>query len=89
MPYLLKYEDAAITDLARLNPEIARRITFKLDYYVATPNPLRYAKSLTGALRGSYRFRIGSYRALFDVTGYGVITVLEVFQIDHRKDVYP
>lgn len=43
-------------------------------------------KRLSGILRGSYRYRVGDYRVVYDVDESRKI--VEVSTIKHRKEVY-
>jgi len=84
MKYQLKIESRAKKDLQSLDPVIQRRIIKKLKFFLAQPDPLEYAKKLTDNICGDYRWRIGHYRAAFDVEE-GVIKLLRV---KHRREVY-
>lgn len=79
--------DNAELDLALLDRQVATRIVDKLEWYRSTPNPLRFAEHLVNSPYGEYRFRIGDYRAMFDVKRE-VITVLEILRIKHRREAY-
>jgi mRNA interferase RelE/StbE len=82
MPY--RFAVSAIKDLERIPPEIRSIITQKIDYYSDAENPLIFAKRLKKSEHGSYRFRIGDYRAIFDVRGNTII----ILRIGHRKEIY-
>ncbi|MCK4620862.1 MAG: type II toxin-antitoxin system RelE/ParE family toxin [Desulfuromonadales bacterium] len=47
-------------------------------------DPLRYAKGLTNAVLGTYRFRIGDYRVVFDLEGDEIV----LLRVGHRRDIY-
>ena len=47
-------------------------------------NPRRLSKKLTLKKLGSYRYRVGNYRVIFDIEGKRVI----VHRVGHRKDIY-
>jgi len=47
-------------------------------------DPFKYANKLTDPRLGSYRFRIGDYRVIFDLDGNKII----VLRVGHRKDIY-
>jgi len=47
-------------------------------------NPLQYAESLTDPELGSYRFRIGDYRVIFDIESNDIV----VLRVGHRKEIY-
>jgi len=46
--------------------------------------PLKYASKLTDAALGTYRFRIGDYRVIFDIEDKEIV----VLRVGHRRDVY-
>lgn len=86
--YELQYSKEASKELLRLDGTVARRIVKKIGLYSTSDNPLTYAKQLSGNFSGLYRYRIGDYRVIFEVSEKGLITVLTVLTIKHRKDVY-
>jgi mRNA interferase RelE/StbE len=45
---------------------------------------LKYAEKLVDPRLGTYRFRIGDYRVVFDLEGNEII----VLRVGHRKDIY-
>jgi len=47
-------------------------------------DPLKYAVRLTESKLGTYRFRIGDYRAIFDLEGNEIV----VLRLGHRRDIY-
>ena len=72
----------AIKDLKNLNEITQKQIKEKLKDY--SSNPYQYAKKLTDPIIGEYRFRIGDYRVIFDISGNNII----VLRIGHRKNIY-
>lgn len=88
MKYQILFVENAENDLAILDPKIAGRILEKLEWFIGTPNPLRFAERLTDSPYGEYRFRVGDYRILFDVNARGVITILVILRIKHRREAY-
>ncbi|MCK5833303.1 type II toxin-antitoxin system RelE/ParE family toxin [bacterium] len=58
----------ALSDLERLDSEIKKRIAIKLS-----------RKEL-----GSYRFRIGDYRVIFDTDSDTIV----VLRLGHRREIY-
>lgn len=79
-----EFNSRARKDIKRLSPEIAERIVKKLDYFVSTANPLEHADHLTNFEIGSYRFRIGDYRVIFDVDGDKIV----ILKVGHRREIY-
>lgn len=47
-------------------------------------DPLKYAESLKQSELGTYRFRIGDYRVVFDLEGDEIV----VLRIGHRREIY-
>lgn len=88
MTYSVRLSARAQSDLKHLDIAIRRRIINKLRYYADSDHPLAHAKSLSGVLHGKYRFRIGDYRAIFSVDSRGVVTILFILTIQHRREVY-
>ena len=82
------YLQKASDDLDRLEQQTAQRILQKIRYCSLQNNPLAFAKRLTDPALGQYRFRIGEYRAIFDVDKKGRIQILMILRIKHRKDIY-
>lgn len=86
--YKLIYTGNARQDLKNLELQISQTIIKKINFYMSSPNPLSFAKKLQNSPLGSYRFRIGDYRAIFDLDHQGNINILMILRIKHRKDVY-
>jgi len=74
--------DRARRDLHALDPPIRRRIVSKLRELAH--DPLGRSRRLTNVDLGSYRYRIGPYRVVFDLEGNDVI----VLRIGHRREIY-
>ncbi len=73
-------------DYQKLAKTVARRVNQCLDSL--HENPLRYPQAipLKGKLAGSYRWRVGDWRVVYQMnTDEQVVTVL---QITHRSKVY-
>ncbi|MDO8493293.1 MAG: type II toxin-antitoxin system RelE/ParE family toxin [bacterium] len=88
MKYILQTTDRARKDLASLDFPIQKMIAKKIDFYLSVPNPLEFAEPLKVPFLGNYRFRVGEYRIMFKVEPSGVITILLILNIKHRKDSY-
>ena len=86
--YNLQFTGKAIEDLQQLESGIADRIMNKLKFFVEQKNPILFAKKLINRNIGQYRFRIGDYRAIFDIDHGGVIKILLILRVKHRKDIY-
>lgn len=82
MKYRLVYTQRALKDIKNFDPQVRQRIGQLLKRL--ENDPLKFARKLTDPKIGSYRFRVGEYRAVFDVEGEEVV----VLRIGHRRDIY-
>lgn len=74
----------AFKQLQKLPQTTQQRIIRKLDFY-CQKDPINYADKLTNYLLGSFRFRIGNYRVIFDLLENNTLLIL---LIGHRRDIY-
>jgi len=88
MNYKLFLTKKGRDDLSSIEKEDQKRIANKLRFYLSSDNPLIHAKKLKNSRLGTYRFRIGDYRAIFDIDKKGNITILLILRIKNRKDAY-
>lgn len=84
----IEYTNKAVKALKKMEILQARKIVKKINSYVRQDNFLTKSKKLKPPFDNLYRFRIGDYRAIFDVDQGGNITVLTILDIKHRKDIY-
>ena len=82
MEYEIIYTDRAVKDLARLDSAAKERIAETLERYAEAP--LKYAKKMVDPALGTYRFRIGDYRVIFDIEGNEVV----VLRVGHRRGIF-
>lgn len=82
MKFQLVYTHRAVRDIKKLVPSTKRRIGDALKRYEA--NPLAYAENLTDSELGTYRFRVGDYRVIFDIEGSDII----ILRVGHRRELY-
>ncbi len=80
--------ESAHRDLERIDSIARRRILNKLTFFSVQKNPLKYAKKLTNFYFGNYRFRVGDYRVIFDLSKDSTITILLILRVKHRREVY-
>jgi mRNA-degrading endonuclease RelE of RelBE toxin-antitoxin system len=74
----------ARTDLGKLGPPAADRIVAKLREIACHPRPLDLAVPLTNVAAGTHRFRIGAYRATFEIHD----RTIYITRIAHRREAY-
>jgi len=82
LKYRLVYTQRAIKNIQGLEPNIKLRIGKTLKRYEG--DPLNFAEKLTDPRLGTYRFRIGDYRAIFDIEGEEIV----ILRVGHRRDIY-
>lgn len=82
MAYQLLYTHTAHKDIKKLDVVAKKRIKKKLEEYVL--NPLHFAKRLVNNAIGSYRFRVGNYRVVFDMDKDKIV----ILRIGHRREIY-
>ena len=80
--YKVLFTKRVLKDLEGLDKEVKKRIILKLKEYAQ--DPLKYARKLVNPKIGTYRFRVGSYRIVFDIDAENLI----VLRIGHRKSIY-
>jgi len=84
MTWRWEFTKRAEADFRKLNTQIKTRVVEKLDFWVGSSRLLDFAETLRDYELGSYRFRVGDYRIVFDVVE-GLIVVLAV---EHRWEIY-
>jgi len=82
LKYRLVYTHRAARDIGGLEVNVKKRIGKALKRYAE--EPLRYASKLTDPALGTYRFRIGDYRVVFDIEDEDIV----VLRVGHRRDIY-
>ncbi len=82
MGYKLLYTKSAAKDIQKLDTVVKKRLKSKLETYAN--NPLFYAKKLTDFSLGTYRWRIGNYRIIFDIDEENII----ILRVRHRREIY-
>ena len=82
MQYKLLYTKTAAKDIQKLDTVVKKRLKNKLETYIK--NPLIYAKKLTDFSLGTYRWRIGNYRIIFDID----IDTIVILRVRHRREIY-
>lgn len=82
MKFRLVYTHRAIRDINALDMKVKQRIGKTLRRY--EPDPLNHAEPLMQSALGSYRFRIGDYRVVFDLEGDQIV----ILRVGHRRKIY-
>jgi len=80
--YKVVFTRRSLKDLENIDKYIQNRIAVKLKEY--TKEPLKYGRKLINHKIGTYRFKIGYYRVIFDIDKDTIV----VLRIGHRKGIY-
>jgi mRNA interferase RelE/StbE len=81
MSYRIRYAESVVKQLAKMSPDVARRIRSKIN---------RLAKDLAGDVKRltsyspEYRLRVGDWRVLFNIDR----DLISIELISHRSDAY-
>lgn len=78
------YTEKAAKQLKELPRPVQKRIAQKMRFYVREKNPLKFAKRLIDYREGEFRFRIGEYRVIFDVSKDSIY----ILKIGKRDKIY-
>lgn len=82
MLFRLLYSKSAAHDIKKLDSVAKKKIKKKIETY--SRKPFSYAKKLIDPRIGTYRWRIGNYRVIFDIDGKNLV----ILRIGHRKEIY-
>lgn len=82
----VEYSSDAAKDIAAFGKKTTKRIMDKIDWFASQSDPLEFAEPLQDP-RKLYRFRIGSYRAIFTLRK-GEVIILLVLAVKDRKEIY-
>lgn len=82
MKYELVYTKRAAKDISGLDRVAKERIRGTLERYAQSP--FNYAKKMVDPALGTYRFRIGEYRVIFDLEGDKIV----VLRVGQRREIY-
>lgn len=72
----------ALKDLDNLDSNTKIRIVAKLKEY--SVDPFANCSKFSDSKIGTYRFRIGDYRVIFDIDDVNIV----VLRIGHRREIY-
>jgi mRNA interferase RelE/StbE len=84
MAYKLLYKKPAVKAIEKLPEQVRKRLKLKLEWFASQTDPREFSKPLTKPADAQYRFRVGSYRILFDIEDKNII----ILYVQHRRNVY-
>ncbi len=82
MNFKLVYTKRAVKDIQSLDNNVRKRIGKALIRY--KEDPFKKAEKLTDFAFGTYKFRIGDYRVIFDIENKDIV----ILRVGHRKEIY-
>ncbi len=82
MAHKLLYTKRAVRDIKKLDRVAQKKLAKALEKL--EENPRRLSKKLTLKKIGSYRYRVGNHRVIFDIKGKKIV----VLRVGYRKDIY-
>ena len=83
MAFDVVFSERAAKELAGLDKQVQKRIITKLKKYAAEEN-LSAAKRLSNPVLGTWRYRVGDWRIIFDLEE----KELQVLKVANRREVY-
>ena len=82
MNFQLVYTKRAVKDIQSLDNNVKKRIGKALMRF--REDPMKKAEKLTDFAFGTYKFRIGDYRVIFDIEDKDIV----ILRVGHRKEIY-
>ena len=88
MVWQIEFSPVIEKEFAKLDPQIAKRVTNFLRSRVAMlDDPRSIGEALTGPILGKlWKYRVGDYRIICDIQD-GKLTILAL-RVGHRREVY-
>jgi mRNA interferase RelE/StbE len=80
------FKPRAVKDLKGLPRNLQKRIADKMRFFVSSGRLVKFSKHLKDRSLGGYRFRVGNYRVIADITLENRKIV--VLKIGKRDEVY-
>ncbi len=80
--YKVVFTQRAFKDWKNIDKKVQNRIAMKLKEYAE--EPLKCARKLVHPKIGTYRFKMGDYRVIFDIYGENIV----ILRIGHRRSIY-
>ncbi len=82
--YQFRFKPTGEKSFNKLSKSVQDQIIKKLEYFLKADDPLGFAEYLTDRQVGEYRFRIGKYRIITEVTG----KIIFILLAGHRRNIY-
>lgn len=82
MSYEVIITQRAKKDIRKLDRVVKKKLRKYLERF--SKAPFGNSKKLVGSKQGSYRYRIGNYRVIFDIVRNKII----ILRVGHRREIY-
>ena len=79
-----EFTPKSVKQFRKLDKQTQFKVIEKLDYFCSTSHPLDYAEPISDKDLGSYRFRIGNFRVVFDIKD----DLITIQKVGDRKNIY-
>lgn len=87
MTWAIEWDERAVKDLSKLDRTVQRRIVRYLRrQLIGSEDPRLKGKSLSGALAGLWRYRVGDFRLVCKLEDPQMVVL--VVKVGHRRGVY-
>lgn len=87
MKYSVEYTPKAVKELKKLDKHTRSLIIGWIEKnLIGCENPRQHGKGLTANRSGQWRYRIGDYRLIAEISD-NTITIL-ILNVGHRKEIY-
>ena len=86
MHWKINLSHKSLKALAKINPSDKAKILKFMGKLETSANPRTQGKSLTGGLKGLWRYRVGNYRLICEIKNAECIVL--VVSLGHRKQIY-
>lgn len=87
LTWQIKFSEAAVKQLKKIDKNMAKRIIdFLRERIATTDNPHSIGKALTGPLGDFWRYRIGDHRIICDIQDNNLCVL--VLKVANRREVY-
>jgi mRNA interferase RelE/StbE len=86
--WTIEFDPAAVKELKKLDPQVARRITgFLRERIASLEDPRAIGQALAGEKPGAFwKYRVGDWRVIAKIEDRRIVIV--VLRIGNRRDVY-
>ena len=87
--WTIEFRPNARNEFRKLNRSVQRRVINYLEQRViASGNPRRFGKLLSGDMGEFWSYRVGDFRIISMIEGKRLVVVVVVVSVGHRRDVY-